>query len=110
MSEASGGKATLVFLESSTGGALGVKCLVFVSQHTKDDGQTFMIETVLCSGSRVGEYIKCMRECGPVCSCPTSLPILVLLGIPYGTGDGRSMGALCGEMFLSHVSVHTSAP
>jgi len=58
--DASSGKATLVFLESTTGGALGVKCLVFVSQHTKDDGQTFMIETVLCSGSRVGEYIKCM--------------------------------------------------
>ena len=62
MAEASDSKATLVFLESSTGGALGVKCLVFVIQHTKDDGQTFMIETVVYSGSRVGEYIKCVRE------------------------------------------------
>ena len=60
MADASGGKATLVFLESSIGHALGVKYLVFVSRHTKDDGQTFMIETVLCSGSRVGGYIKCM--------------------------------------------------
>jgi len=63
MADASGGKATLVFLESTTGGALGVKCLVFVNQHTQADGQTFMIETVLCCGSRVGEYIKCMLEC-----------------------------------------------
>jgi len=63
MADASGGKATLLFLESTTGGVLGVKCLVFVSQHTQDHGQTFMIETVLCSGSRVGEYIICMYEC-----------------------------------------------
>ena len=74
MAEASGGKATLVFLESSTGGALGVKCLVFVSQHVKDDGQTFMIETVMCSGSRVGEYIECMRECVPSGAVPVPVP------------------------------------
>jgi len=39
------------------------------------------------------------------CFCPTSLSILVLLDIPHGTGDGRCMGALCGETRFASGSV-----